>query len=981
MTRKLRWVGWVLAMVWTMPAWSAPFKTARLDGRPNEYDMTERRASFAGAPAWGNDGVITNLFVTWDRQYLYVALQGWENNNKLVVILDVDADNGTGATTFTNWTARNPDYIRYNDFAWVAAPGGPAFGADYMIASEGFFHDVLRITYDGTAFDTSKVTQIVGHTGSSPHGTPTDIVALEGWEGCDLKGVETRIPWTVLYSTPRFGTVVSNEVVPRGAVLRILAGIHNNDPNIAWSSPDTLPQQTGPNASYTNGLLVTDTYADLHIDQDLDGIPDGSESDINGPFLIMLQGGEGRTELLAVFNETVTSSSVVNVGNWAVGGVPPAAVMPVANNQARLALSAPLPAATSLVSVSAANIVDAAGNTNTSRLCFYPTSGGLATSVVVRFLLETASGLGLDPGASNFFLNGSMAPLEWGYPPETTAPLQRWTNTWYYRDVVFPAGSSGTLYYKYSGQLSSGGGRGTNNYEAIRLHNYANAARVLTLPTNGGMMVVTDYLGAAAHPWRDPGAAGNAGYKALYWDARRGDAGVRQRTTALFQIDLSKRDRRGITRVLLMGSDPLRGFNLNGHDPQVSDYATAPMMSWTTAGLTLYDDGTHGDVVPGDGIYSRLWAFSTDGLDDGVEPTYPHSLVGGGEFDQPYQGTDYWQARKSPRSFAYKFAVYKSGTGEALLSPTGADLEYYIQNPGVTNIVLPPYTWDNNDLPPPPSSNAPTMVGVVFTGGIAVAVMSNLPGELQHGLEIATNLLSGWMDFGHRAVTNLLGQWVVAVSGATASEHYRGYAGPAKRYRGITWSPNPIPDTGAVLRIEYCQHSRGLAGDRNVQIAGSFNGWSPTPMTFVGDGTWVYEWPVSSTGPSNIEFKARNVSGTIWEGMGGNNCVAYKGTLRATWSPEVATNGALLTINYNAAGGNLQTSSVVYAHVGYDDTWAGTSTIPMTNIGGTAWTLSFVVPTNYNTSVNFVFTDGVRWDSESSSPVLGRLWRVFIAKP
>lgn len=269
----------------------------------------------------------------------------------------------------------------------------------------------------------------------------------------------------------------------------------------------------------------------------------------------------------------------------------------------------------------------------------------------------------MNPGASNFFINGSAVPLEWGYPPETTAPLQIWSNSWRFRDVYFPLGTPSTIYYKYSGQLSDGGGRGTNNYEAIRLHRYADVSRVLSLPTNGNFVVVTDYLGVAAHPWRDPNAPSNAGYNAVYYDTRRGDAGVRQRTTVLFQLDLSQRNRAGISRVLLLGSDPLRGFNLNNENPPVSDYPTAGAMSWTTAGLTLYDDGTHGDLVIGDGIYSREWVFSTNGFDDLAEPDWPHSLVGGGEFKAPYYGTDYWAARRSPRSLAYKFAVYKSGTG------------------------------------------------------------------------------------------------------------------------------------------------------------------------------------------------------------------------------------------------------------------------------------------------------------------------------
>jgi len=35
---------------------------------------------------------------------------------------------------------------------------------------------------------------------------------------------------------------------------------------------------------------------------------------------------------------------------------------------------------------------------------------------------------------------------------------------------------------------------------------------------------------------------------------------VRQRTTLTFQLDLSGRDLFGVTRVVLVGSDPLRGL-------------------------------------------------------------------------------------------------------------------------------------------------------------------------------------------------------------------------------------------------------------------------------------------------------------------------------------------------------------------------------------------------------------------------------------
>ena len=61
------------------------------------------RGSTDEPPQFGINNVITNLFVTWDADHLYVMLQGYEVENKLVVLMDVDPGNGTGATTTTNW--------------------------------------------------------------------------------------------------------------------------------------------------------------------------------------------------------------------------------------------------------------------------------------------------------------------------------------------------------------------------------------------------------------------------------------------------------------------------------------------------------------------------------------------------------------------------------------------------------------------------------------------------------------------------------------------------------------------------------------------------------------------------------------------------------------------------------------------------------------------------------------------------------------
>lgn len=988
MNMRLTGLVTTLALALSIAAFADPPNTQRLDGRPTEYDGVDLRDTIIGSNTWAAAGTITNLFVTWDATYLYIALQGWETGNKLAVLMDVDPGNGTGATTTTNWTGTGQDYVRYNDMGWRKSDDIAAaeFGLDYVFATEGFYHDILRVLYDGAALDTNAVIQVAGLSGPTPHGTATDIVALEGTTACDLKGMELRIPWAELYGTNRFGTVQPGEVVPQGATLRLLAGIHNNDPNSAYSSPDTIPNQVSPYAVYVDGILTSDTYLDVVVDADNDGFPDLASGDLNAPYLVSLQGLAGKRVLYAMFNETVTTDTTEVASNWLIGSATPSSVEQVQDNAVLMTLTNDLPGTETQVTVTSTGIEDIYTNSKTSYLCFFPTSGGIETAVTVRFYLETSSGLGINPGASNFFVNGSAAPLEWGYPPPTSSKLILDSGTRYYRDVTFPPSTPLDVYYKYSGQLTS---TGTNNYEAVRLHKFADAARVLTLNTLGQSMSVTDHLGVAAHPWRDPAATNSSGYNAVYADAQRGDAGVRQRTTMLFQLDLSGRDTKGVTRVLLLGTDPLRGFNLNNESPAISDYPTAPTMTWNTGGLTLNDSGANGDLVAGDGIYSRSWAFSTDGLDSLMVPGFPSSLVGGEEFDSPYFGTDYWAARRSPRSFAYKFAVYKSGSGQSFESPS-SDIEYYIQS-SATNIVLPPFVWDNSGLPLPPPSNAPALVDIEITGSSATVIFTNVASEAQHGVQVSTNLAAEWLDFGQRAATNLLNEWVAAVPRVATPEMYRAFAGPPKPYKGVWWDPNPVPAGGGVTRIYFTQHSRALAGNRSVQIAGSFNGWTPSPMVFMGDGTWYYDLTVNVGDPDNIEFKVRDLSGGTWLGMGGDeawrpNYLAYKGTLRATWTPVAPTNGELFAITYDATGSALATATSVYARVGFDENWDDLLERQMTNTGGTVWDLAFPVPTNRSLSVNFVFNGyvppggGQVWDSESSTPQ-GRQWRVFIAEP
>ncbi len=990
MSKSLKYL-LIPSMLATCAVFAAPPNTAVLDGRPIEYDDVELVGTNPQTNNnFGSGNVITNLYVTWDSQYVYFALQGKEVNDKLTIMIDADPDNGTGATTTTNWTSVEPSYIKYNDVGWQAADGGPLFGLDYQIASEGFYNNIIRIRYNGiVAPDTNNTDSLFDNgNGATAQGSPVDMVVLSDGTDCPLKGIEARIPWSVLYTNDNFGTVQPGEVVPQGAALRVFAVLHNNSDTSSYSSDGIIPPQTNGLSSLVNGIWSTADYIDIVVDGDNNGLPDLGVGDVNAPYLKYVSGVQGKQEVFAWFNEDVTAVTATNTLNWLIGGANPLSVTLVQSDAVLLSLASTLPDAGTLIKVQASGVEDATGNYKTTYLCLDPSTSGIETSITVRFLLNINSGFGAaaaNPRATNFYVNGGAAPLEFGYPPVKTAPLTSLNATQHYRDVTFPAGTASKLFYKYSGVLSGGAlATGTNNYEAIRLDDFANTARELTFPTNGiTSLVVTDWLGAVAAPFRNPTVSTN-GYNLLYTDSRRGDAGVRQRTTILFQLDLSNRDLTGVTRVLLQGSDPLRGFNFTSS--LIDDYAGN--LGWVEGGIDMVDDGTLGDLVSGDGIFSRRWSFSTNGVDALTEPDFPNSLVGGNDFTAPYFGSG-WLDRRSPRSFKYKFFVYRESFGTALDSPD-SDIEYYIQGTA-TNIVFAPFVWADEGLPLPPPTNAPSMVTVLTTGAVIQAQFTNQVSELQHGLQISTNLVEGWLDYGIRAATTTVaGVWRANVGNTTLSESYRAFAGPPKPFAGVVIDPYPIPATGATVRIYYTQHSRGLTGDRNVQIAGNWTTWNPVPMTFLGDGVWYYDLVANTSVFPNteIKFKPRNLSGSFWDGMGGggNDFFVYVGDLRASYSNPNPTNGELLTITYDANGGPLAASTNVRAYVGFDEQWFGAGNRQMTNTAGNTniWEVSFEVPTNVVLSINFVFNGaigaGTTWDSEGSAPPNGRQWRLFIDK-
>ena len=968
-----------------------------LDGRPIEYTADDLRGTFIGESAWGDVGTITNLYVTWDDTYLYVALQGWQFGNKLVVMLDVDPGEATGATSTTNWADTQPAHIGFNAVGWQAADAsGIEFGLDYMIASEGFFNDILRIRYDGVDTpDTNNVDLIFSAgNGATPQGSDVDMVILADDSDCRLKGLEARIPWSEIYTEDgRFGIVGDGQIVPTNAVIRVFANVHNNDFSNSASSPDTIPPHDGTHFNTNLNLITTSLYIDIPIDTAGDGLPDNFSMGENPPFLIDVLGKVDGEIVYARFNREVTTESVTNTLNWLVNGLNPVGITNPSPDTAFLFLSEPLPS-NGIVHVEADGVADANLLSRPSALCLTPATTGLDEPLTVRFVLETESGMGeWEPGsdahnATAFFLNGD-SPLEWGYPPSMNAPVdQHLSGTLYYRDVIFPPGTPLELNFKFSALLPTG----TNNYEAIRLDNYMDAARRITLDPNApdGYMVVTNHLGAAAGPLRGPGE--EDAYADLYEDWFRGDAGVRQRKTITFQLDLSEYDLDRIERVLIQGTDPLRGFNVN--EIGISDWAGQPSVGWANGGLTLFDDGTHGDAVAGDGIFSRTWSFTEDGRDTALVEGSPWDLVGGASSTSPYGGGAAWFRDRSPRSFKYQFYVVNE-FGDVLNSP-GFDVEVYLE-PGIgTDIVMPPAEWlgdapdvgqDRFNPAIADPISAPTVPTAMVVPGSLTLAYENQPDQILHVVDVTDDLIAGFRHYGQYLPLVNSGDAVIPLGVDDDVLFARVRAERGKRSRGVQWSPNPVPETGGVVRIYFQQQNTAFAGDRNVWIVGPFTSWAsnPQPMTFAGDAAWYYDLTVGPGDGPTIPFKLfKPGSPDIYWGREGANqgpdYLLYRGPdAFVTWTPYQPAPGEVITVTYDAETGPFDDGRPVFIHLGFDDGWANTATRAMTNIVDSAlWEYAVTVPTNVNTSVNWVFNDNSgNWHSEGDND--GRAWRAFLA--
>jgi len=188
----------------------------------------------------GNE--IYGIFLTWDRENLYIAASYEVQNKALLVVIDAGRDRGVHDINNLDWYPRNFQFFGMN--------------ADIVIA-----------LWNGD-LGTGGVREITGEVIQNRiHTIPLSNISVQNtaFSG-DSGGIEVKIPWSSLYGS---------NTVPPGLNIKLVGLIAGSDHEGGIeSAPDNKYIQL-----YQSSPIRT--FAQVIVDSDNDGIPDDSVSPVS----------------------------------------------------------------------------------------------------------------------------------------------------------------------------------------------------------------------------------------------------------------------------------------------------------------------------------------------------------------------------------------------------------------------------------------------------------------------------------------------------------------------------------------------------------------------------------------------------------------------------------------------------------------------------------------------------------------------------
>lgn len=253
----------------------------RIDGYATDFAGDEALFGFnevVGAPEepwddskWGVNEDLNQIYVTWDKNYLYVAATGIIWNNNMVVLFDTVPGRGLELMTGLNSWRRN--------FQFDTTGTGPG---------TGFAPDLFGATWDGNT-SPHLVVQLDGSRVDDEVVGPYFNAAATFSQGNLGRAMEFAIPWSsVFLAQAGLGTRDTFMTVdgiadtlhrfPPGTRIKIVGVVTAGADGTG--GPDTAPDNLGGTTDNSGALVYIDNWAVVDLDQNDDtglgaGGPDG----------------------------------------------------------------------------------------------------------------------------------------------------------------------------------------------------------------------------------------------------------------------------------------------------------------------------------------------------------------------------------------------------------------------------------------------------------------------------------------------------------------------------------------------------------------------------------------------------------------------------------------------------------------------------------------------------------------------------------
>ncbi|MDD3642933.1 MAG: FlgD immunoglobulin-like domain containing protein [Candidatus Krumholzibacteria bacterium] len=250
-----------------------------------EWDRCRMAVADSIDSEWTSANEIDALYVTWDADYLYIALDGIVSGNSWLIYLDTDPGGPEGETDLTAID------IWERGAVFTAA----GFRADFQYGC--YQHQGI---YDSDSF-WRLISPTTAADLSDSILSAFDSNHLYG----GLGGSELAVPWEVLYG-------MGPGAVAPGASISIVA-------SLCWDpEPDGVLGGDSAPSNTAASLPAIDNVYTFAVDADADGIPDEAD-DTTPPGLIEARRTASSDSLVDVlFSEPVDPADAQDTSNWEV---------------------------------------------------------------------------------------------------------------------------------------------------------------------------------------------------------------------------------------------------------------------------------------------------------------------------------------------------------------------------------------------------------------------------------------------------------------------------------------------------------------------------------------------------------------------------------------------------------------------------------------------------------------------------------------